>query len=129
VLKIRLSRTGKTRQESFRIVVAEHTNAVKGKYTELVGHYQPATTEKALEIKRDRIEYWMSKGAKPSSTLAALLKKKGFGNMEKYIEIRSTKTKKKGAEEAKADAAKAATPAAPAKAPATSTPPVESKAA
>ncbi len=102
MLKIRLTRTGKTQQESFRIVVAEHTNAVKGKYTELLGHYQPATKTKPLEIKKDRVEYWISKGAQPSSTVAALLKKHGFGNMDQFIEARkATKTKKKGGEDKK----------------------------
>lgn len=98
MLKIRLTRTGKTAQESFRVVVAEHTNAVKGKFLELLGHYQPATKTKALELKKERIEYWISKGAKPSSTVASLLKKKGFGNMDQYIEVRTKSTKKKGAE-------------------------------
>ncbi len=104
MLKIRLTRTGKTAQESFRIVVAEHTNAVKGKFLELLGNYQPATKNKNLEIKKDRIEYWISKGAKPSATVASLLKNKGFGNMEKYIAVRPTRTKKKGAEAAAAGA-------------------------
>jgi small subunit ribosomal protein S16 len=97
LLKIRLTRTGKTNQESFRIVVAEHTNAVKGKYTELLGHYQPAKNPKLFDMKKERIEYWISKGAQPSGTVASLLKRHGFSNMDKYLVVRTTKTKKKGA--------------------------------
>jgi small subunit ribosomal protein S16 len=96
LLRIRLSRTGKTNQESFRIVVAPHTNAVKGKYLELLGSYNPAKQPKAFVIKKDRVEYWISVGAKPSSHVATLLKKNGLSNMDQYIEKRAeTKLGKK----------------------------------
>lgn len=95
MLKIRLTRTGKTSQESFRIVVAEKSRAVKGKFLELIGHYVPAQKPKVFEVKKDRVEYWMSKGAQPSSTVASLLKAHGFANMENFIEVRSNKTSKK----------------------------------
>ena len=107
MLKIRLTRTGKTQQESFRIVVAEHSNAVKGKYLELVGTYNPATQPKQFNVKKDRVEYWISKGAQPSDTVAVILKKNGFANMEKYIGTRDKHRKGKNAEEGAA-----ATPAA-----------------
>lgn len=109
MLKIRLTRTGKTRQESFRIVVAEHTNAVKGKFVEMLGTYVPATQPKKLEIKKDRIEYWISKGAQPSDTVAVILKKNGFANMDKYIAARNLarKNKKGGDTPAAATAPKA----------------------
>ncbi len=109
MLKIRLTRTGKTRQESFRIVVAEHSRPVKGKFLELIGHYVPANKPKLFDIKKERVEYWIGKGAQPSSTVAALLKSHGFSNMESFIEVRSKKTsKKEQAAEAKAAPAKAA---------------------
>jgi small subunit ribosomal protein S16 len=100
LLKIRLSRTGKKTQPSFRIVVAEHSNAVKGKYLELVGHYVPAAQPKQIDLKKDRIEHWLSKGAKPSDTVAVLLKKQGFANMEIYMDQREKKRKKKKGGEA-----------------------------
>ena len=116
MLRIRLSRTGKTRQENFRIVVAPHTNAVKVKYLELLGHYVPAEKPKKFDIKKDRVEYWISKGAKPSGTVAVLLKKHGFGNMDKYIPVRgdTQRPKKKAAGKAPAPEKKKA-PAGPAK--------------
>lgn len=120
MLRIRLSRTGKTRQESFRIVVAPHTNAVKGKYIELLGHYNNAVQPKKLEVKRDRVDYWIKQGAKPSESLAALFKKNGFANMDQYIPARAqtNRTKKKDAGKeapaapaaAKAEAPKAEAP-------------------
>lgn len=109
MLRIRLTRTGRTKRESFRLVVAEHTRPVKGKFIEVVGHYQPAKKDKPLEVEKERIEYWMSKGAQPSSSVASLLKKKGFANMEKYMAKRQSNMKKKGEE-----AAPAAAPATPA---------------
>lgn len=109
MLKIRLTRTGKTNQESFRIVVAEKSRAVKGKFLELVGHYTPAQKPKLFDVKKERVEYWMSKGAQPSSTVAALLKSHGFANMESFIEVRSSKTSKKA--QAEAGAAGGAAPA------------------
>lgn len=118
MLKIRLTRTGRAKQESFRIVVAEHARPVKGKFIEVVGHYQPARSQKPFEIQKARIEYWMSKGAQPSGSVASLLKKSGFSNMEKYMEKRQSNMKKKG-EEAEAEKAAATAPkagnAAPAK--------------
>ena len=107
MLIIRLSRTGKTKQEHFRIVVAPHTNAVKGKYVELLGHYTPGSSDKKFEVEKDRVEYWISKGAKPSPTVAALLKSHGFKDMDKYVPARAQtqRTKKK-------ETGKAGTPAA-----------------
>ncbi len=112
MLTIRLTRTGRTKQESFRIVVAEKARAVKGKFLEVVGHYQPATQPKNFDVKKERVEYWISKGAQPSSSVAALLKKNGMENMDKYIETRQPNQKKKGEEEApKAAPVKAEKPA------------------
>jgi small subunit ribosomal protein S16 len=107
VLIIRLSRTGKTKQEHFRIVIAPHTNAVKGKITELLGHYTPGTINGKFEIKKDRVEYWISKGAKPSPTMAAILKKRGYADMDKYIPARkaTSMSKKKEAKKGAAPAA------------------------
>jgi ribosomal protein S16 len=91
-------------------VVAPHTNAVKGKYVELLGHYVPAAKTKAFDVKKDRVEYWITKGAKPSASMAAILKKHGFANMDQYIPVRAKteRPKKKDAGKAPAAAPKAA---------------------
>lgn len=101
MLVIRLTRTGRTKQESFRLVVAEKARAVKGQFLEVVGHYQPAKQPKVLEIEKERIQYWISKGAQPSSTVASLLKRNGVADMDKFMKVRPT-MKKKGEEEAPA---------------------------
>lgn len=111
MLRIRLTRTGKKQQPSFRIVVAEHGRPVKSKYIEFLGNYVPAAKPKQITIKKDRIEYWIQNGAKPSDTVASLLKREGFANMDQYIENRDKKRKKKKGgdepEESEAPAAEA----------------------
>jgi len=68
MLVIRLFRTGKKNQPSFKIVVTEKTNAVsRGRFTEEVGFYNPTTKERIL--RKDRVEYWLNKGAQPSDTV------------------------------------------------------------
>lgn len=71
MLKIRLQRTGKKGQAYFRLVVTEHTVKPKGKYLELLGSYDPHKNN--LKAKKDRVEYWLSKGAKLSETANNIL--------------------------------------------------------
>lgn len=72
MLVIRLHRTGRRNYPSYKIVVTEKTKSAKGgRSIEEVGFYNPATKEKI--VKGDRIKYWMSVGAKPSSTIHNLL--------------------------------------------------------
>lgn len=124
LLTLRLQRTGKTGQPNFRVVLQDHKSAVKGKALEILGHYQPALNPKVVKIDLERAKYWISVGAKPSDTVAVLLKGQGMEGMEKYMEPRNKKRKKKG-EEATAPAA-SATPQAAAPAPAPEpTPPAE----
>lgn len=99
MLRIRFSRTGKVGQPSFRLVVAEHRAPVKGRYLEIVGNYLPARKPKEVVLDRERIAYWISKGALPTSSAASLLKREGLTGMDKYL---TTPTRKrvstKGAE-------------------------------
>lgn len=78
MLVIRLSRKGRRNRPIYRIVVAEHSRPTDGKFVEVVGTYNSIAADKPLSVKKDRVEYWMSKGAKPSNTVAKLLNKVGF---------------------------------------------------
>lgn len=109
MLRIRFSRTGKVGQPSFRIVVAPHTAPVKGRYIEILGHYLPARKPKVVSFNKERVSYWISVGALPTDSVAALLKKEGMENMDRYIKPRNKKRLKKGE---KGDEAKATVPAA-----------------
>jgi small subunit ribosomal protein S16 len=53
---------------------------------ELLGHYLPAQKTPVFEVKKERVAYWISKGAHPSNTLARLLKKSGMDGMDKFME-------------------------------------------
>lgn len=55
----------------YRIVVADSSRARDGKYIEAVGYYDPRA--KSTKIEQERIDYWISKGAKPTNTVGKLL--------------------------------------------------------
>ena len=74
MLMIRLSRRGARKQPVYRIVVIEKDRARDGRSIEVVGLYNPRTTPATVEFKKDRVEYWLGKGAKMSPTLERLYK-------------------------------------------------------
>lgn len=98
MLRIRFSRIGKKGQPSFRLVVAEHTAPIKGKHVEIVGTYLAAQKPKKLMVKKDRVEYWISKGAQPTDSVASLLKREGLTGMDRFLEPRNKQRKPKGEE-------------------------------
>lgn len=71
MLKIRLARIGKKKKPAYRFIVSEAGRDTFGKALEILGHYNPFT--KICEVKKDRILYWISKGAKASPTVHNLL--------------------------------------------------------
>ncbi len=71
MLKIRLTRRGRRNDPSFRLVVTEQSNPVKGKFLEDLGHYNPKLKTKVF--KQERILYWLGQGAKCSATTHNLL--------------------------------------------------------
>lgn len=75
MLMIRLARVGARKQPQYRIVVIEKDRARNGRSIEVVGTYNPRTEPTTIHLKRDRIDYWRSKGAQPSDIVAKLLKK------------------------------------------------------
>ncbi len=75
MVKIRLRRTGKTKQPSYRIVVADSRSPRDGKFIEIIGHYLPTRQPKVLEVKADRARYWLSVGAQPTDVVVHLFKK------------------------------------------------------
>ncbi len=73
MLVIRLRRVGKKNKPTYRIVVAEHSFPVDGKFTADLGFYNPHT--KAVGLKKEEAVDWMNKGAQPSNTVAKILEK------------------------------------------------------
>ena len=99
MLVIRFQRTGRRNVPTFRLVVAEKSQAVKGKVVEYLGHYLPARNPHIFEFEKDRLDHWIKMGACPSNTAARLLTRAGVKNLEKFI-VRYAKQRKKGEEEA-----------------------------
>jgi small subunit ribosomal protein S16 len=75
VLMIRLSRMGARKQPHYRIVVIEKERARNGRPVEVVGTYNPRTNPASVEMKRERVEYWVSKGAQMSERVNKLFSK------------------------------------------------------
>ena len=74
---IRLQRVGKKAQPQYRVVAIEKKSAVGSEAKEALGQYHPCNPNAAEQVKLDmpRVEYWMKVGAKPSQTVASLIKK------------------------------------------------------
>lgn len=105
MLVIRLFRTGKKKQPSYKVVVTDRNNPPQGgKFVEQVGFYNPLTKEKTLHA--ERIQYWMSVGAKPSDTVYNILINENVVKGEKPKIV--FKKKKKAVPEAAAPVAPAA---------------------
>jgi small subunit ribosomal protein S16 len=72
---IRLARVGAPKKPFYRIVVIEKERARNGRALEIVGTYNPRTSPATFEVKRDRVDYWRSKGAQLSDRMEKLLSK------------------------------------------------------
>ena len=82
MLKIRLQRVGRINMPSYRIIVVEHTEGPKtGKFTDIVGTYNPKSKERTLD--EAKIKHWMSVGAQPSDTVHNMLVSAGVLNAKK----------------------------------------------
>lgn len=75
MLMIRLARIGARKQPYYRVVVIDKERARNGRSVEVVGLYNPRTNPATINLKRDRIDYWVSKGAQLSDTVSRLLSK------------------------------------------------------
>lgn len=74
-VKIRLKRMGKKKKPFYRVVVADIRAPRDGKFIEEVGYYNPCSEPVELKLNADAIKGWLANGAKPTDTVAALLKK------------------------------------------------------
>lgn len=70
---IRLARFGARKQPYYRVIVIEKDHARNGRSVEVVGTYNPRTNPATVELKRDRVAYWMGKGAQVSERVEKLL--------------------------------------------------------
>ena len=75
MLKIKLTRTGKKNQPSYRVIVQEARAKNNGKVTDILGHYNPLTKPSEVSIDKKKYQEWVAKGAKPTPTVENLYKK------------------------------------------------------
>lgn len=75
MLMIRLSRRGAPKKPIYRVVVIEKDRARDGRSVEVVGIYNPRSNPATIDLKRDRIEHWVAKGAKMSPRVSKLFAK------------------------------------------------------
>lgn len=73
MLMIRLARVGARKQPYYRVVVIEKERARNGRPVEVVGTYNPRTSPASVDLKRERITYWVSKGAQCSERVSKLV--------------------------------------------------------
>ena len=74
-VKIRLMRTGKAKQPSYRVVAKEARSPRAGKYIEQLGFYNPLVNPAEVNLNEERLKYWLSVGAQPTDTVRNLITK------------------------------------------------------
>lgn len=73
MLAIRLRRVGSKKRPYYRVVVIESSNPRDGSFIEILGHYNPKSKPATVHVDRDRLQYWIGKGARPSDTVRTLV--------------------------------------------------------
>jgi small subunit ribosomal protein S16 len=73
MVAIRLRRAGSKKRPYFRIVVTDSRAARDSSFVEILGHYNPRSKPAIVDIKQDRVDYWISKGAQPSDSVRTLI--------------------------------------------------------
>jgi small subunit ribosomal protein S16 len=76
-VKIRLQRHGRKKAPFYHIVIADARAPRDGKFIEKIGTYNPMTVPATIDIDRDAAYSWLTKGAQPTDTVAAILRFKG----------------------------------------------------
>jgi small subunit ribosomal protein S16 len=78
MVKIRLRRMGAKKQPTYRFVVADSRSPRDGRFLEILGHYNPRTEPKTLEVDAEKAKEWLAKGAQPTVTVRRLFAEKGI---------------------------------------------------
>ena len=73
MLSIRMTRVGSKKKPYFRLVVTEGRTALQSSFVENLGTYNPRTKPAHVEVNKERVQYWLGKGARPSDSVRTLL--------------------------------------------------------
>ena len=74
---LRMTSRGAKKKPIYRIVAADSRRPRDGKFLEMLGTYDPLKSENNIKVDAEKVTSWIQKGAKPSQTVARLLKKVG----------------------------------------------------
>lgn len=96
---IRFRKCGKKGKPFFRIVVADSRSPRDGRFIETIGNYNPLSEPENVNIKTERLIYWLDKGAQASKSLQAILKRKGIWKRVSETLVENRK-QKRGADSA-----------------------------
>jgi small subunit ribosomal protein S16 len=78
MVRIRLRRVGSRKNPIWRIVVADRRSPRDGRTIETIGHYNAQTDPSVIELDEARARHWLEHGARPTRTVATLLRTKGI---------------------------------------------------
>lgn len=112
MLRIRLQRLGRKKQATYRFIVSERFRDTQHGSIEILGHYNPQSNPKVIDLKQDRIDYWLSVGAQPSDTVHNILVNAGALKAKKTNPVSITAKRAKKMATKKAEEAKKSEPAA-----------------
>ena len=77
MVKLRLMRVGTTKKPVYRVVAADSRAPRDGRFIEIVGQYDPKPDPSLIEFEEDKALAWLAKGAQPTESVLALLKRAG----------------------------------------------------
>lgn len=78
MVRLRLLRMGSKKAPFYRVVAANSSAPRDGRFIEILGHYNPTKNPEIIELKEDRVQYWLGVGAQPSDTVRSLFRKEGI---------------------------------------------------
>jgi len=73
MVAIRLRRAGSKKRPFFRVVVTDSRAARDSRFVEILGHYNPRSKPAVVHVDKDRVNYWIKKGARPSDSVRTLI--------------------------------------------------------
>ena len=85
-VKLRLLRMGAKKRPFFRLVAADSRSPRNGRFIEVIGQYHPISKPPRLEVKEDRLFFWLKTGSQPSETVRSLFKQTGLWS--KWLKFR-----------------------------------------
>ena len=75
MVAIRLRRAGSKKRPFFRVVVTDSRAARDSSFVEILGHYNPRTKPAVVKVDKERVSYWLGKGARASDSVRTLIRR------------------------------------------------------